>query len=74
MSKKKTQDVAAELRRAIARSEKHGMTRYAIAKAAKMPRSQLTRVATGETLPRIDTAERIATAIGCRLVLTSVAK
>ena len=71
MSKKIT-SIAGDLRKAIAQAEKRGMTRYAIAKAAKMPRSQLTRIATGETVPKVDTAERIALVIGCRMAIVPI--
>lgn len=69
---KKTTSIAGDLRKAIAQAEKRGMTRYAIAKAAKMPRSQLTRIATGETVPKVDTAERIALVIGCRMAIVPI--
>ena len=62
-----------ELRRAIAKAERRGMTRGAIADRAGMPRSQLTRIATGESEPLLGNAERVAKAIGYRLVL-SIAK
>ena len=37
-----------------------------------MPRSQLTRIATGETVPKLDTAERIARVIGCKLAIVPI--
>lgn len=67
MSRKK--NAAESLRGAIREAERQGMTRGAIAKAAEMPRSQLTRVATGETTPRLDTAERIAAVIGHEILI-----
>ena len=69
---KRTTSIAGDLRKAIAQAEKRGMTRYAIAKAAKMPRSQLTRIAKGETVPKVDTAERIALVIGCRMAIVPI--
>ena len=69
---KRTTSIAGDLRKAIAQAEKRGMTRYAIAKAARMPRSQLTRIATGETVPKVDTAERIALVIGCRMAIVPI--
>jgi len=68
---KRIKSVADDLRKAIARAERRGVTRYAIAKLAEMPRSQLTRIATGETVPRLDTAARIAKAIGCGLIIVA---
>jgi len=66
---KRTKSIADELRQVIAEAEKRGMTRYAIAKAAKMPRSQMTRIASGENIPKLDTAERIVGVIGYKLAL-----
>lgn len=60
---------AEHLRRAIRAAGRRGMTHYQIAKAAKMPQSQLSRIASGETVPKLDTAERIAAAIGLKLIL-----
>lgn len=45
------------------------MTRYQISKASGMPQSQIGRVASGETVPKLDTAARIAATIGYRLEL-----
>ncbi|HRK30286.1 MAG TPA: helix-turn-helix transcriptional regulator [Tepidisphaeraceae bacterium] len=70
MSKKQA-SAADALRKAIATAEKRGVTRYQIAKLAGMPRSQLTRIAEGETVPRLDTAERIAAVIGARLIIVA---
>lgn len=69
---KRTKSIVDELRRAIARAERGGQTRYAIAKAAKMPRSQMTRIASGENVPKLDTAERVAQVIGYRLALVPI--
>ena len=69
---KRSKSVTGELRAAIAQAERRGITRYAIAKAAGMPQSQVGRIATGESVPKLDTAERIAQVIGCRLAITSI--
>jgi DNA-binding phage protein len=69
---KRTKSIEDELRRAIAQAERRGMTRYAIARAAKMPRSQMTRIATGENVPKLDTAERVAQVIGYKLALVPI--
>ena len=72
---KRQGNIADELRKAIAQAERRGVTRYAIAKAARMPQSQVGRIASGESVPKLDTAERIAQVIGCRLaILPIVAK
>ncbi len=60
--------IVVELRKAIAQAERNGMSRYAIAKAAGLPYSQVYNVAEG-TIPRLDSAERIATALGLRIYL-----
>ena len=67
MAKRKT--IAERLRSSIAQAEKRGMSRYAIAKAAQIRYGQLCRIADGENLPRLDTAEKIATALSLRLDL-----
>jgi DNA-binding phage protein len=66
------QDIAAELRRAIAQAERSGVTQYRIAKLAKLAASQVARVASGETVPKLDTAQRIAKALGLRLALVPI--
>jgi transcriptional regulator with XRE-family HTH domain len=68
---KRSKSVADDLRRAIAQAEKRGMTRYAIAKATGLSQAMLSRFMAGENVPKLDTAERIAKAIGRRLVLAN---
>jgi DNA-binding phage protein len=68
MGMAKKTSIAEELRAAIAKAEAKGMSRYAIAKAAGLRTSVVARIADG-TLPRLDTAEKIAGAIGLRLTL-----
>jgi transcriptional regulator with XRE-family HTH domain len=62
-------EIAEQLRRAIAQVEKAGMTRYAIARAADTSDAQVMRIANGTTVPKLDTAEQLADAIGYRLEL-----
>lgn len=71
MSKKQS-SIVDELKAAIRQAEKAGKTRYQIAKAAGMPQSQVGRIASGESVPTLATAERIAVAIGFRLSLISI--
>jgi transcriptional regulator with XRE-family HTH domain len=66
---KRTKSVTDELRKAIADAERRGVTRYQIAKASGMPQSQVGRIASGESTPKLDTAERIAKVIGCRIII-----
>ena len=69
---KRTNGIVDDLRKAIAQAELRGVTRYQIAKRAAMPQSQVGRIASGETVPKLDTAERIARAIGCRLAIVTL--
>jgi transcriptional regulator with XRE-family HTH domain len=66
---KQTKGIVGELQKAIADAERRGVTRYQIAKAAGMPQSQVGRIASGESVPKLDTAERIAKVIGRRLTI-----
>ena len=67
---KRQKSIADELRRAIAKAERAGLTRYAIAKQTGLSQGMLSRFVAGANTPKLDTAERIATAIGLRLTLT----
>jgi transcriptional regulator with XRE-family HTH domain len=71
MSKSKA-SIVEQLRKAIRQAERVGMTRYQISKATGMPQSQVGRIASGETVPKLDTAERIALAIGCKLAISPI--
>ncbi|MEX0775127.1 MAG: helix-turn-helix domain-containing protein [Phycisphaeraceae bacterium] len=59
-----------QLRQALAQAERRGMTRYRISQDAGITPVMLTRLARGETRPRLDIAEKIAKAIGYDLTLT----
>ena len=61
--------LAAELRAAIAQSEAAGVTRYAIAKRAGITPIMLTRIAEGLAGMKLETAEKIAGAVGLQLTL-----
>jgi transcriptional regulator with XRE-family HTH domain len=67
--RQRTKSVADQLRAAIRRAERRGMTRYQIAQRSDVSEAQLSRLVHGTHLPRIDTAERMAKALGCRLVV-----
>lgn len=56
------------LRAAIARAERRGITRYRIAKDAGITLRALSDIVNGAS-PRLDTAERIAEAIGYRVLI-----
>jgi len=58
-----------QLRRAIAKAERRGVTRYRIAKTSGLTESQVKRIAEATNVPMIDTAARLADAIGLRLAL-----
>jgi DNA-binding phage protein len=61
--------IAEQLRRDIKDAERRGMSRYAIAKAAGLGESHLHRIANGEGVPTLDTAEKVAHAIGLKLTI-----
>jgi transcriptional regulator with XRE-family HTH domain len=67
----KTKGIAGELRKVIATAERT-TTQYRLAKLAGMPQSQFGRVASGETMPTLPVAERIARAAGYRLALVPI--
>jgi transcriptional regulator with XRE-family HTH domain len=71
MSKRQV-SIGEQLRKAIKQAERAGVTRYQIAKAAGMPQSQVGRIASGESVPKLDTAERIAKVVGYRLALSPI--
>jgi DNA-binding phage protein len=66
---KRVTSIVAKLRKAIATAERRGVSRYRIAKLAGIVQSQVHRIADGERVPTLDTAARIAAAIGYRLAL-----
>lgn len=68
----KSASIVDRLRAAIRTAEAAGNTQYAIAKRAGIGRSQLTRLMHGERVPRLDTAESIAAALGLRLALEGI--
>lgn len=65
--------IIVQLRRAIAQAERRGLTRYRIAQTTGLSQSMLSRFMAGENVPKLDTAERIAQAIGRRLTLADIA-
>jgi transcriptional regulator with XRE-family HTH domain len=65
----KQASIVAQLRKAIAQAERAGMTRYKLAQQTGLSQAMLSRFMAGENAPRLATAERIATAVGRRLVL-----
>lgn len=64
--------IAAELRQAIAQAQRQGMTRYAIAKKAGITPIMLARIANGERGMKLETAEKIATALDLQLTLLPI--
>lgn len=64
-----TGGIVDQLRAAIAAAEGRGMSRRRIALAAGMRVTNVTRIVTGENRPRLDTAERVAAAVGASLSL-----
>ena len=66
---KPPETIADAIRRVIREAEGRGITRYRIAKLARMPQSQIGRIASGESVPTVITAERIVNAIGLRIIV-----
>lgn len=66
---RRTVKIVEELRSAVRHAERAGMTRYAIAKATGLSQAMLSRFMAGQNVPKLDTAERIARAVGRRLTL-----
>lgn len=58
-----------QLKEAVRDAERKGTTRYRIAKKSGVSQAQLSRFVAGTVAPRLDTAERIARAIGRKLTL-----
>ncbi len=67
MARKQT--IVEQLRAAIRKAEKRGITRYRIAMDAGIHQSQLTRLMDGDVSPRLDTAAKIMEAIGGKLAI-----
>ena len=64
-----TPKIADELRKAIARAEWAGVKRYHLAKAAGITPIMLCRIADATRGMKLETAERIADALGLQLTL-----
>lgn len=65
----KASKITEQLRAAIRDAEKRGMSRYQIGKAAGVALPVVIRIADGVNVPRLDIAEKIAHAIGKRLII-----
>jgi len=66
VSKAKT--LVERLKSEIRKAEERGVTRYRIAKESGVSAGQLSRLIHGKVAPRLDSAERIAEAIGLKIV------
>lgn len=71
MSKRsKSKGICAAMRQAIRDGERRGHTRYSIAQAAGIEQSTLSKIVRRtKYAPRLDTAEKILTVLGKRLVV-----
>jgi predicted transcriptional regulator len=63
----RTKPLVERLRDAIRQAERRGITQYRIAADAGIHQSQLARLMGGTVAPKLDTAEKIARAVGCRI-------
>jgi transcriptional regulator with XRE-family HTH domain len=70
----KAKSVVERFKDEIRRAERRGITRYRIAKECGISDAQLSRLMHGTVAPRLDTAERIAGAIGLSIVFAERAK
>ena len=66
----KSTPIADQLRQIIHQAERQGITRYQLAKRSGVSEGQLSRLVHGEVSPRLDSADRIAKALGYRFHLT----
>ena len=66
---RKPKPITEQLIAAIRKAERTGRTRYQIAAEAGVYQSQLARLVSGERRPLLDTAEKIASALGYDLCL-----
>ena len=57
----------AVVRQLIEMREKHGWSQRDLAERAGMKQPQLARLETGQVEPRLDTLQRLAEAMGCRV-------
>ena len=57
------------LKQEIGRAERHGVSRYRIARLSGVSEGQLSRLMHGSVAHRLDSAERIAFALGRKIVI-----
>lgn len=67
--KRTPKPMADQIRHAIRRAERQGLTRYRLALTAGISHTTITRFYNGTSQLRLDIAERIASALGGRLRL-----
>lgn len=65
----KRSTITEQLRAAIRQAEKRGVSRYRMAQISQVSQAQISRFMAGDIAPKLETAERIAEAIGNRLSL-----
>ena len=53
-----------QLRDAIAQAERRGITRYRLAKLSGVAERNVGMIANGDTIPRLDTADKLVRALG----------
>jgi len=67
-AKKKT--LQRQLMDALRRAERSGLTRYRLSKLTGISQAGLSHFARGRKIPKVDTADKIAYALGYRITLT----
>jgi transcriptional regulator with XRE-family HTH domain len=65
----KPKTVQRQLIDAMRRAERRGLTRYKIACKTGISQATLSHIIHGKAIPRLDRAEKIAEAMGCRIAL-----
>jgi len=72
MARRNAKPIDEQLRDAIARAEKAGMTRYRLARETGLAESHIKKIATGETIPQLNTAEKIAAVVGVKITIDTL--
>ena len=66
--------LATQLRRAIRQAAREGLAPHALARRAGISQAQLTRLLQSKRVVTITTADKIARALGCEIVLSKTRK
>ena len=70
----KSKSLVERLKDEIRKAEKLGLTRYQIAQESGISEAQLSRLMAGTVAPRLDTAEKIVSVLGSKIIIVSSKK